>query len=85
MFLDEDIEIQEYEGTWLIEFTELGNYKCTNNNNVIFYKLNKLPHQLTDNERIEVLDYRLGSNNYDINELVSLSDIFIHGVHITKI
>lgn len=84
MLLETDIEIQGYEGTWDIEFTDTGLFKCTNEDNVLFYRLNKLPQQLTAYEQNEILTYRLGPN-YDSNELVYLSDIFMHGEHIDQI
>lgn len=46
-------------------------------NRVTFYRLLKLPHQLTKDECLEILEYRFGK--YYPNVHVSLADIAIHG------
>lgn len=88
MFIsDGDIELEGYEGEWLVEFTDVGVFtcKCTTNPYAptLIYKLDKLPHQLNESQRQSVLDYRLGANNYGVEELVTIGDMFMEGSYIT--
>ena len=71
---------------WYVAMNEYGVFECTSHNaEMRQYRLEKLPHQLTDSERTEILDCCLGAGNYGYEERVSVGDIFRHGKYTTKI
>ena len=47
---------------------------------VYYYKLWMLPSDLSKNQKIDILNYCLGDNNYSLaDEEVTYKDMFLHG------
>lgn len=51
----------------------------------VYFKLDKTPTSLTEDERKKVLDSVLGEDNYDIGEMVTAGDLFMQGDYVTLI
>lgn len=71
---------------WFAEMNEYGIVECTTEGlPQRNYKLDVLPHQLSAEKRVEVLDSNLGVGMYDDNECVTIRDLFMHGEYITYV
>lgn len=51
----------------------------------VYFKLDKTPTSLTEEERKKVLDSVLGVDNYGIEEVVTTGDLFMQGDYVTLI
>jgi len=61
-------------------------YKTIDNNGLErFWVATKDAELLSDDERHEILDYCLGINNYDSDEIVNYKDLFLHSKFIKEI
>lgn len=55
-----------------------------NGENHQYFESTKHPENLTNEERFRVLDYCLGNNNYDKDEIVNYNDLFLQSEFIKQ-
>lgn len=86
MKISDSIELLDEAGVWNVTFNGYAHFTCTDEHGrILTYSLDKTPSQLSADERIAILDYCLGDNNYLGDELVTIADIFLHGEFISLI
>lgn len=88
ILISDCITLQDYpdRGEVVVELDENMLFICTfYDDSTVRYSLDKLPVQLTVEERLLVLDGSYGAGNYDENEAVTVGDIFRCNTFITQV
>ena len=76
----------EHEHEWKVTLNDFGVFVCKSlGASDRYYSLDIAPSQISAEKRKEILDFCLGVDNYDKNEKLSFSDIFLHGEFITSL
>lgn len=76
----------DHDGEYHVTMNEYCVFECkAENKETVYFKLDKTPTSLTEEERKKVLDSVLGEGNYDIGEMVTAGDLFMQGDYVTLI
>lgn len=85
-FSVEDIDLNDFDGLFHLVFNQeeatviAESNEYEDNRKRVVYKITKRPSEIEDSKKWEILDYRLGSGNYNKKEeKLLMEDIFMHG------
>lgn len=79
----------------LVDYPELGEcqlsmddtlrYICMSESVTLYFSLDKLPKDLTPIERVEVLNRSYGDGMWEVDEVVTVRDMFASNLYITRL